>query len=88
MKGFGPKVKEYRGRNNMTLRGLATKINVSASFLSQIEKGKAFPSFANLLKIADALKISVGMLIEEDQNVLRSPVVRKNERRSFEHAGK
>ena len=43
----------------MSLRDLATKADISASMLSQIETGKAFPSVRSLYNIAEALGVTV-----------------------------
>lgn len=43
----------------MSLRDLASKAEVSASMLSQIETGKVFPSVRSLYTIATALEVSV-----------------------------
>ena len=42
-----------------SLRELAAKVDLSASFLSQIEQGKASPSIENLKKIATYLEVKV-----------------------------
>ena len=40
---IGEKLKKSRNDKGMSLRELATKVGLSASFLSQIEQGKASP---------------------------------------------
>jgi len=52
--------REYRG---LTLKELADKAQVSAPFVSQIEKGQREGSVETMRKLADALKISVDDLI-------------------------
>jgi DNA-binding XRE family transcriptional regulator len=52
--------REHRG---LTLKELADKAQVSAPFLSQIEKGQREGSVETMRKLADALKISVDDLI-------------------------
>ena len=52
--------REYRG---LTLKDLADKAQVSAPFVSQIEKGQREGSVETMRKLADALKISVDDLI-------------------------
>jgi DNA-binding XRE family transcriptional regulator len=52
--------REHRG---LTLKELADKAQVSAPFVSQIEKGRREGSVETMRKLADALKISVDDLI-------------------------
>lgn len=49
----------------MSLRELASKADVSASMLSQIETGKVFPSVRSLYTIATALGVSVDYFFPE-----------------------
>lgn len=51
-----------REQNGMSVRGLARAANVSPSFISQIENGKANPSVGTLLSIVSALGISLDEL--------------------------
>jgi transcriptional regulator with XRE-family HTH domain len=59
MLGIGQKLRSARLSQNLSLRELATKVEVSASLLSQIENGKANPSVRSLHSIAEALSLSV-----------------------------
>lgn len=56
---IGRKLWAARQRHKMSLRDLARAAEISASMLSQIETGKAFPSVRSLYKIAAALGVSV-----------------------------
>lgn len=53
------KVRVWRDFRNMTARDLAEKAGISASYLSQIEKGERDGSFDTIKKIAAALNIGV-----------------------------
>ena len=53
------KIKVWREFRGMTARQLAEDAEISAGFLSQIEKGERDGSFETIKKIAAALKISV-----------------------------
>ncbi len=59
MLNIGKKVREARNKNGMSLRELATHVEVSPSLLSQIENGKANPSVDTLYKIARELGVPV-----------------------------
>lgn len=84
----GVNIKRYREEQEITLRTLATKLHVSASFLSQIETGKASPSVSTLKNIADALKTTVGSLIGETENAAAQPMVREKDRKSLKQLGR
>jgi transcriptional regulator with XRE-family HTH domain len=57
--GIGTKLRAARMSQDLSLRQLAAKAEVSASLLSQIENEKANPSVRSLYSIADALSLSV-----------------------------
>lgn len=63
---IGEKLRAVRQERQMSLRELATKAEVSASMLSQIETGKVFPSVRSLYGIADALDVSVDYFFPEN----------------------
>ncbi|WSG95354.1 helix-turn-helix transcriptional regulator [Rhizobium johnstonii] len=53
------KIKVWREFRGMTARRLAENAEISAGFLSQIEKGERDGSFETIKKIAATLKISI-----------------------------
>ena len=69
---IGKKLRKSRNDKGMSLRELATKVELSASFLSQIEQGKASPSIENLKKIAHTLDVRVAYLIEDEEDDIRN----------------
>lgn len=77
---LGEKIKQIRNKKGFSLRELAEKVDLSASFLSQIEQGKASPSIENLKKIANALDVRVSYLIEDEEAKKDTVVTRKAER--------
>lgn len=81
---LGERIKKNRNEKGYSLRDLAGKVNLSASFLSQIEQGKASPSIENLKKIATCLDVRVSYLIEDDEVKQNTDVMRKNERHVVE----
>ncbi len=58
-RAIGEKVRAVRQQQRMSLRDLAGKAEISASMLSQIETGKAFPSVRSIYSIAAALAVPV-----------------------------
>lgn len=85
---IGEKLKKSRNEKGMSLRELATKVDLSASFLSQIEQGKASPSIENLKKIANTLDVRVSYLIEdEDEEIRNIQYNKESEMRYLESKG-
>ncbi len=83
---FGEKIKKVRNKKKMSLRALAEKVNLSASFLSQIEQGKASPSIENLKKIANELEVKVSFLIDEESKK-DTVITRAKDRNRMESLG-
>jgi len=85
MKSIGLKIREMRKHRGVTLKDFSQKVGVTASLISQIERGVAAPSISSLKKISDALGIPIASFFGEEQgNLLQndfSPIVRKNERK-------
>lgn len=78
---MGDRIKRRREGLNIPAAELAGSIGVSPSLISQIERGKAFPSILTLKKIADALYITVGELIGEQSQLNEHPLVKKGEKK-------
>ncbi|HNS32331.1 MAG TPA: XRE family transcriptional regulator [bacterium] len=87
MKTVGVNIKRLRQDKGITLREIARRLDVSASFISQVETGKASPSLSTLKNIADVLSTTVGNLIGEGQGVSDNPVVRASERKHMQKVG-
>src|SRR5512136_2295783 len=58
-RAIGEKLRAARRQQKMSLRELAVKAEISASMLSQIETGKAYPSVRSIYSIAAALDVPV-----------------------------
>ena len=76
MSSIGERIKKSRNERGLSLRELASKVDLSASFLSQIEQGKASPSIENLKKIATSLDVKVSYLIEDEEETRNMEVVK------------
>lgn len=78
VKILGNKIRMLRTEKKITLKGLADEVCVTASLISQIERGLANPSISSLKAIADVLEVSVAELLEEKNGIAnkRSPVIR------------
>lgn len=55
---FGEFIAQKRKDREMSLRQMAEKINVSAVFISDMEKGRRYPSVELLKKIAEVLRLN------------------------------
>ena len=70
---IGTRLKHRRETIEISLRKLAQKTDLSASFLSQVERGKANLSLNSLEKIADALEVPLLYFLSEDSPTPTSP---------------
>lgn len=64
---LGQQLRRLRKGRDLTLDQLSIMAGVSKAMLSQIEQNKINPTVAIILKIADALGVSLGELIEDTQ---------------------
>jgi transcriptional regulator with XRE-family HTH domain len=75
---LGDRVREQRLKLGLSLRELAVQAGLTASFLSQVERGETSPSIDSLRKVSAALGVPVFyFLIEPDEE---SPVVKSDQR--------
>ncbi len=81
MDQMGKRIKRKREILGFTIKELSGKISVTSSLISQIERGKAFPSIVTLKKISEALQTTVGELIGENEGKIQHPLLKFNERR-------
>jgi len=81
MDQMGKRIKRKRENLGLQVKELSLKIGVTSSLISQIERGKAFPSIVTLKKAAVALQTTVGELIGENENLIQHPLLKSNERR-------
>jgi transcriptional regulator with XRE-family HTH domain len=84
---IGSNIKRIRQALGYSLRSFAEKVNVSASFISQVETNKISPSLAKLKDIADSLNTTVGILIGEIGSSHSSLITREHERKHSNYKG-
>lgn len=75
---LGRRLNKRRTELNLSLRDLAEKTALTASFLSQLERGVVNSSLKSLQKIADSLGVQLLYFLAE--NLSQSPVVRADSR--------
>ena len=56
-------IKNYRIANGLTQEKLADLCNISRDYISEIERGKKFPSLKRLFVIAEAMGIEAYKLL-------------------------
>ena len=76
----GTLIRKLREQTGITQRELASRMDVSPSWISTIESGKSQPSFASLQKIADALQIPLTHVLGEHLDVI-SPELKESIKR-------
>lgn len=82
---LGYRLRARRQELGLSLRELAERVGLTASFLSQIERDLASPSIESLRRISDALEVPIfHFLVEPD---VKSPVVRRDERAQLKLPG-
>ena len=75
---IGERIRARRQELGSSLRDLARKTGLTASFLSQVETGQANTSISSLRRIAEALNVSIHYLLQEGPK--HDPVVRADSR--------
>ena len=66
---LGKQIRKYRRSKKYTLEQLAERLDVSTTFIGQIERAKGIPSLETLIKIANVLEVSTDSLLFGDLNV-------------------
>lgn len=63
---IGDALRNRRRELDLTLQAVADGVEVSKGFLSEVERDKASPSVATLVRLCDMLGISIGSLFQLD----------------------
>ena len=79
---LGGRIRRLRLAKNLTLKDVEREAEVSATHVSEIERGKTSPTFGALVRVARALGVRPSRLIEDDP-LPRISVVRAREARSL-----
>ncbi|MER6969239.1 helix-turn-helix transcriptional regulator, partial [Streptomyces halstedii] len=64
---LGRNVKRWRAERGFTLEALAARAGVSRGMLIQIEQARTNPSLGTVVKIGDALGVSITTLLDYEQ---------------------
>lgn len=60
----GPRIRRLRHARGMTLQELGARSGLTHAFLSQVERGVARPSLRSAARIASALGVAIGTLVQ------------------------
>ncbi len=72
---FGKMLKKLRKSRGYTLEQLASRANLSTSYLHRLECGtRKSPGFTKIIKLAEALKVEPSVLVGTALNSSESPV--------------
>ncbi len=63
---IGKRIQEFRNNCNITQAQLAEMTDLCVSYISYVETGKRQLSLASIIKIANALDVTVDMLLTEN----------------------
>lgn len=80
---LGEALRQKRESLGISLRTLATRLDFSPSFISQVENGLASPSIGSLEKIAGALEMSLAELFQPSGSQTKSGIVRAADRQAI-----
>ena len=69
VQSLGERIRQRRQELRLRLNEVATKCDISISFLSQIERDQAKPSISTLHEIAAALGVTVGSFFRSSEEV-------------------
>jgi transcriptional regulator with XRE-family HTH domain len=64
---IGRRIKKIREQQHLTLKNVEAKAGISATHISEIERGKTSPTIGALIRIADALGKDPAYFIEDNE---------------------
>ena len=65
LKCFGQRVRELRQAAGFSQEELAERCGLHRTYIGGIERGERNPSYANLLRVADALELRLSSLVAQ-----------------------
>jgi len=61
---LGATIRQYRKQQRLSQKALAAKTGLSSTYIGEIEQGRRNPTALSLLRIAEALHMSAGLLLQ------------------------
>ena len=83
MDSVGKRIRALRKAKGLSLQDVASRLELSVSYLSQLENGKANISVALLKDIAEILEVSSVFFLLEEQTKPLVKVIRKSDRSEY-----
>lgn len=80
---FGRRLRMRRKAKGLSLRQLGQKVDLSASFLAQVERGETNPSIGSIQLIAKALEVPIFFFFSQDKREKRVVTQANRARLSF-----
>jgi transcriptional regulator with XRE-family HTH domain len=80
---IGARIKQFRLSKGLTLKDIEVRAKVSATHVSEIERGMTSPTVGALAKIAEAMGTDVAYFVEK-QNASKVSVVNKSRRKRMQ----
>ena len=60
---FGKRMREIRISQNLSIQKVADEVGIQRNYVSQIEKGDKIPSADTMIRIANALSVTMDLLL-------------------------
>ena len=86
-KDVGARIRKLRSDLGMTLEELAEKADFTKGYLSRVENGKKAPPVATLIRLANALEVTLSDIFEEQKSQDFVSLVKRGERRAMARPG-
>ena len=80
---IGSRIKKFRLAKGLTLKDIELKAKVSATHVSEIERGMTSPTVGALSKIAEAMDTDVAYFVEK-KNLTKISIVNRNKRKKMQ----
>ena len=80
---IGARIKQFRLSKGLTLKDIEDRAKVSATHVSEIERGMTSPTVGALTKIAEAMGTDVAYFVEK-RNVSKISIVNRSSRRRMQ----
>jgi transcriptional regulator with XRE-family HTH domain len=82
-------IRQYRKKQNLTLKIVSQKAGISEGFLSQVENNVNSPSVETLMKICGALGVNAGDILNQTVSQERVVIIKKEDWKSIDvpHTG-
>ena len=61
---FGPVLRQLRLTKELTQEELSERVNVHSGYISRLESGQKYPNLDMVFKLADALEVRPGAILD------------------------